>query len=219
VSIAAPTCSVHMVPADIHDLVSSAIAGGALFGGGIVRSDGAVPLWRITTEVPPASLELFRTLSDEAVVTSDVIGMRPGWVCWVVAYQVRDVQHRLFLPLFGAEVGDFTRRVRRSSARLLFDAAGAKTMLEVRIPLSAQVRGACREHWRASVDDSFFAKSLLLSAASLLVPGALAPADGVNVAREISVTAVVPGDFRLGSAGEAAATLWRALDRRDSRPD
>jgi hypothetical protein len=207
-----------MLPAYTSELVSSAIADGALFGGGIVRTDGLAPVWHVTTEVHPSTLELFRSHSEEAVVTSDVIGIRPGWVCWVVAFDVFGVQHRLFLPLFGSEVGDFTRRAKRSSARLLLDAAGAETVLQVRIPLSAGLRAALREHWRPSVDLDFYEESLLLTAASLLAPSALAAAEGVSSPSEVSVSAVLPGEFSLDSAGEAATALWRTFERRKAAP-
>lgn len=195
---------------DLHDTISAALSRGTLFGGGLLSTNEPTPVWRFTSEMPAETLALFRQKSDDALVTSDVIGMGAGWVCWVVAYQVGRTQHRWFLPLAGAQVSRLVRDVRRTGLRLWMDAESAETVFEARLPVSRELSLALRTQRPPSVDRTRAAENLIRTAAHLLTPSSLKPADGNPLASEISVTAVIPEDLRLDAASEAAAAIWRA---------
>lgn len=195
------------------EAISRAITEGALFGGGVVRLTTPEDGWAITTGIGRAALTLFRAEARRAVVTSDVLGVHPRWVCWVFGYQVGQVQHRAFLPLVGAAVGQLIASTRTTDVRLLMDSGWPEFTLEARIPASLGLVAALQEHWQPRVEPKEAGEYMLATAARLLSPGALKPAQGSRVPKDVSVAAVIPEGLSFDDDGGAASLLQESANR------
>jgi hypothetical protein len=200
----------HMPANDLTETICAALSGATLFSGGLLRTMEPSVVWRFTSQLPAQTLTLFRREKAAAVVTSDVIGLGVNWTCWVVGYQVGGSQHRWFLPLAGTQVGSLLREVRETGLRLWMDGEAEKSVFEARMPVSTELGSTLRKQWALSADSTAVAENLLRTAAQLLTPASLKPAEGSAPASYVSVTAVIPRDLRLDPASDASAALWRA---------
>jgi hypothetical protein len=144
------------------ELISCAIAEGALVGGGLVHLPAPDGGWAITTEVPKSTLAHFRAHRADAVVTSDVLGLGPSWVCWVFGYLVGSVQHRVFVPLLGEAVRSLIQSAKNSDVRLLMDADSAGVALQARLPASSGLVTSLQQQWHADADPVHVSENLLV---------------------------------------------------------
>ncbi|GAB3766249.1 hypothetical protein GCM10028796_25190 [Ramlibacter monticola] len=185
------------------ELIELALAQHRLWDGGLVRSagksEGSETAWYFTTALTIDVLEHFRTESASAIITSDAIGIGPRFTFWVVAIQTGAIQHRFFLPLVGTLVAELLADMRGKNLRLLMAAGTSVAAVDVRVPVSPQLRAALESKHQLAADRESVLPDVVLTAARLLAPDGLRPDNPGNKPTSISVTAVLPPEL-LGHA-------------------
>lgn len=194
----------------IEDLLNYAIEDSVLFGGALLKASASSPQWTLLTKAPTSSIALFRRYLSELVVSSDVIGMGEGWTFWVLGYQVRDVQHRVFLPLAGSQVHEMLTSIGQSGLQLTMEMGDLR--LTTKVPVADDFLGSMQEQKHAWPDSRSANELFFRTCLELLLPPNLRPAEGTQMPATVSVTAVISCDFPPPQE-TAALRVFSALQR------
>lgn len=187
-------------PDAIADLLFDAAAKGRLFDGELLRVStgpcaGTWPSssgWHITSVVPAALLEAAHRARPEKVMTSDVLAVSSTLSYWVIGYSTGVRQHRLLLPLVGADVRQLVRELPEKGLTLDFQTEKRQTAYSARVPVSTSVRVALEQAVMDTFDVDRVLQETLLVTSMLLKPGALRPAPSTAAPTTVSVTGVLP---------------------------
>lgn len=170
-----------------------------LWDGHVVRTvsseNAPAPCWYFRSKVAPAVLELFQAERTSAVMTSDAIGIGPRFTFWVLAFQVREIQHRFFLPLVAPSVAVLIADMSREDLHLLLDAGPSIPALDSHVPVPRDFRATLADMHQPAFDREVVLRDVVLTAASLLDPDALKPANPRSPPTSVSVTAVLPTEL------------------------
>lgn len=122
--------------------------------------------------------------------------MSDDWCCWVLSYRVEAAEHRLFLPLVGAEVKEVIEDAREDGIGLLFTSTDdPETILEAQVPALDVKAAALLHHWRPHLAPS--APDRLLQTMDILlsvVDEEPRPVAGPPL--KVGVTLVMPEDLQ-----------------------
>jgi hypothetical protein len=181
----------------LSDRIHAALEQQRLWDGHVLRnaSSESPPRWHICSKVPADVLELFQAERASAVMTSDAIGIGPRFTFWVLALQVQEFQHRFFLPLVAPSVGVLVADMSREDLHLLMAADPAIPALDARVPVPRHLRATLANMHQPAFDREVVLRDVVLTAASLLDPDALKPANPRSPPTSVSVTAVLPTEL------------------------
>lgn len=183
----------------LSERIEAALDQQRLWDGQVVRSasseNSPTPCWYFCTKVATDVLELLQAERISAVMTSDAIGIGPRFTFWVVALQVRAIQHRFFLPLVAPSVGALVADMSREDLHLLMDAGPSVPALNAHVPVRQHLRATLATMHQPVFDREVVLRDVILTAASLLDPGALKPANPRSPPTSVSVTAVLPTEL------------------------
>ena len=183
----------------LSERIEAALDQQRLWDGHVVRSasseNSPAPGWYFCSKVATDVLELFQAERTSAVMTSDAIGIGPRFTFWVLAFQVRAIQHRFFLPLVAPSVAVLIADMSREDLHLLMDAGPSIPALDSHVPVPLHLRATLANMHQAAFDREVVLRDVVLTAASLLEPDALKPANPRNPPTSVSVTAVLPTEL------------------------
>lgn len=183
----------------LSERIHTALDQQRLWDGHVVRSpsSGNSPAlcWHFCTKVAADVLELFQAEWNSAVITSDAIGIGPRFTFWVLAFQVRGMQHRFFLPLVAPSLAALIADMSREDLHLVMDAGPSVPVLDAHVPVPRHLRATLANMHQSTFDRDVVLRDVVLTAASLLEPDALKPANFGNPPTSVSVTAVLPTEL------------------------
>lgn len=183
----------------LNKRIQAALDQQRLWDGLVVRSasigNSPAPGWYFSSKIAPDVLELFQAERTSAVMTSDAIGIGPKFTFWVLALQVRAVQHRFFLPLVAPSVAVLVTDMSREDLHLFMDAGPSVSALDSRVPVPRHLRATLAKMHQPAFDKEVVLRDVVLTAARLLEPDALKPANPRSPPTSVSVTAVLPTEL------------------------
>jgi hypothetical protein len=152
--------------------------------------------WYFCSKIAADVLALFQADRASAVMTSDAIGIGPRLTFWVLGLQVGSVQHRFYLPLVAPSVGVLIADKSREDLHLVMDAGPSISALDAHVPVPRHFRATLATLHQPAFDREVVLRDVVLTAASLLEPDALKPANPQSPPTSVSVTAVLPTELR-----------------------
>ena len=165
----------------LSERIHAALGQQRLWDGHVVRSasseNSPAPAWYFRSNVAPDVLELFQAGRTSAVMTSDAVGIGPRFTYWVLALQVRAIQHRFFLPLVAPSVAVLLADMSREDLHLLMVAGPSIPALDSHVPVPRHFRATLAKMHQPAFDRQVVLRDVVLTAASLLDPDALKPAN------------------------------------------
>lgn len=183
----------------LSERIHAALDQQRLWDGHVVRrassENSPAPGWYFCSKVAPDVLELFQAERTSAVMTSDAIGIGPRFTFWVLAFQVRAIQHRFFLPLVAPSVAVLVADMSREDLHLLMDVGPSVPVLDSHVPVTRHLRATLANMHQPVFDREVVLRDVVLTAASLLDPHALEPANPRSRPTSVSVTAVLPTEL------------------------
>jgi hypothetical protein len=183
----------------LREQIHAALDAQRLWDGQVVRSlpseNSPASAWYFSSKVASDVLELFQAERTSAVMTSDAIGIGPRFTFWVLAFQVRAIQHRFFLPLVAPSVAVLIADMSREDLHLLMDAGPSIPALDSHVPVTRDFHATLAQMHQPDFDREVVLRDVVLTAASLLHPEALKPANLRSPPTTVSVTAVLPTEL------------------------
>jgi hypothetical protein len=183
----------------LSERIHAALDQQRLWDGHVVRSASSrnepAPGWYFCSEVATDLLEVFQAERASIVMTSDAIGIGPRFTFWVLALQVRAFQHRFFLPLVAPSVAELVADMSREDLHLVMDAGPSIPALDSHVPVPKHLRAMLATMHQPTFDREVVLRDVVLTAASLLEPDALKPANPRSPPTSVSVTVVLPTEL------------------------